>query len=125
MTVEIYPFLRQVVFDLALSLTYGTRMTEENNDFIVTLIENINNISHLRSSTQRYRDYVPILRVLVPDALSGNVFVSSEKIRQRHLDKIYADLQRRISEGEHIKCIITGLVNKKLSLPESHGRLVT
>lgn len=123
--VEIYSFLRQIVFDLALSLTYGTRMTEDNNDFVMTLIENINNISHLRSSTLRYRDYIPILRMLVPDALSGNVVVSSEKIRQHHLDIIYADLQKRVGEGEEIKCIINGLVNDKLSLPESHGKIFT
>lgn len=119
--IEIYPYLRQVVFDLALSLTYGTRMTGENNDFVVTLIENINNISHLRSSTQRYRDYTPILRLLIPDVLSDNVIVTSEKIRQQHLDVVYADLQKRRGEGENINCIVTGLVNDKLSLPEAHG----
>lgn len=119
--IEIYPFLRQVVFDLALTLTYGTRMTGENNDFVMTLIENINNISDVRSSTRRYRDYTPILRLLVPDALSGNIVVTSEKIRQQHLDIVYADLQKRVAKGEKIDCIVTGLVNDKLSLPESHG----
>jgi phenylacetate 2-hydroxylase len=119
--IEIYPFLRNIVFDLALSLTYGTRMTAENNDFVSTLIKNINNISHLRSSTQRYRDFTPALRFLIPDALSSNVVVTSEKIRQQYLDIIYADLQRRIGEGEEINCIVNGLVNDKLSLPESHG----
>lgn len=119
--IEIYPYLRQVVFDLALSLTYGTRMTGENNEFVETLIENINNISHLRSSTQRYRDFTPILRFLIPDALNDNIIVSSEKIRQQHLDVVYADLQKRLAEGENIKCIVTGLVNDKLSLPEAHG----
>ncbi|KAK3046898.1 hypothetical protein LTR09_011649 [Extremus antarcticus] len=119
--IEVFPYLRQMVFDLALSLTYGTRMTGENNDFVVTLIESINQISDLRSSTQRYRDYTPILRLLIPDSLSGNLVVSSEKIRQQHLDVIYADLQKRLAEGENINCIVTGLVNDKLSLPESHG----
>jgi len=121
--IEVFPYLRQMVFDLALSLTYGTRMTGENNDFVVTLIESINQISDLRSSTQRYRDYTPILRLLIPDSLSGNLVVSSEKIRQQHLDVIYADLQKRLAEGENINCIVTGLVNDKLSLPESHGEI--
>ncbi|KAK3628491.1 hypothetical protein LTR56_003870 [Elasticomyces elasticus] len=119
--IEAYPFLRQVVFDLALSLTYGTRMTGENNDFVMTLIESINRISNLRSSTQRFRDYTPMLRFLIPDALSGNVIVTSERVRQQHLDVVYADLQRRLAEGEKVNCIVTGLVNDKLSLSESHG----
>jgi len=119
--IETYPYLRQMVFDLTLSLTYGTRMTGENNDFVMTLIENINNISHLRSSTQRYRDFTPIIRYLIPDALSGNVIVTSERKRQQHLDVVYSDLQKRLVQGEEINCIVTGLVNDKLSLPESHG----
>lgn len=122
--IDIYPFLRQMVFDLTLSLTYGARMTKADDAFVLSLIENINNISHLRSSTQRFRDFTPILRFLIPDAWSGNVIVSSERNRQRHLDIVYADLQRRIGEGEEISCVVTGLVNDKLSLPESHGKYV-
>ncbi|KAK5111252.1 hypothetical protein LTR62_005280 [Meristemomyces frigidus] len=119
--IDIYPELRRVVFDLTLSLTYGYRMTSENNDFVVKLIESINRISNIRSSTQRFRDYTPALRFLIPDTLSSNVIVSSEKIRQAHLETIYANLQRRLAEGEDVNCIVTGLVNDKLSLPESHG----
>lgn len=120
--IDAYPYLRQVVFDLALSLTYGTRMTADNNDFVETLIDSINAISNLRASTQRYKDYTPILRVLFPDALTGNAVVSAEKVRQYHLDIISADLQKRLVEGEKIDCIVTGLVNDKLSLPEAHGK---
>lgn len=42
---EIYPHLRQIVFDLALSLTYGARQKDANDEFVLTLIENINIIS--------------------------------------------------------------------------------
>ncbi|KAK5710837.1 hypothetical protein LTR15_012814 [Elasticomyces elasticus] len=62
-----------------------------------------------------------MLRFLIPDALSGNVIVTSERVRQQHLDVVYADLQRRLAECEKVSCIVTGLVNDKLSLPESHG----
>jgi len=43
---EIYPYLRQIVFDLALSLTYGARQKDANDEFVVALIENINIISY-------------------------------------------------------------------------------
>lgn len=118
---EIYPYMRQVVFDLALSLTYGTRMQDADDSFILTLVESINNISDVRSSTQRYRDFTPILRLLIPDALSGNIVVSSEKVRQQHLDILYAALKKRIADGEKIDCIVTGLAKDKLSEAEIHG----
>jgi phenylacetate 2-hydroxylase len=42
---EIYPFLRQIVFDFALSLTYGARQKNANDEFVLTLVKNINKIS--------------------------------------------------------------------------------
>jgi phenylacetate 2-hydroxylase len=68
-----------------------------------------------------FRDYVPILRFLIPDAVSGNVVVTAEKIRQQHLDVLYASLKKRIAEGEEVSCVITGLVKDKLSEEEQHG----
>jgi len=42
---EIYPFLRQIIFNLALSLTYGARQKDADDQFVLTLIKNINIIS--------------------------------------------------------------------------------
>ena len=42
---EIYPYLRQIIFDLVLSLTYGARQKDANDVFVLTLIKNINIIS--------------------------------------------------------------------------------
>ena len=62
-----------------------------------------------------------MFRYLIPDAVSGNIVVTSERIRQQHLDVLYASLKKRISEGEEINCVITGLVKDKLSEEEQHG----
>ena len=43
--VEMYPYLRQIVFDLALSLTYGARQKDADDEFVLRLVKNINNIS--------------------------------------------------------------------------------
>lgn len=42
---EIYPHLRQLVFDLALSLTYGARQKDADDEFTLRLVKNINIIS--------------------------------------------------------------------------------
>ncbi len=79
---DIYPYVRQIVFDLALSLTYGTQSTGVEDAFTDGLVASINRISEFRASTQRIRDYVPILRFLVPDFASGNAVAVAEKKRQ-------------------------------------------
>jgi phenylacetate 2-hydroxylase len=119
--VDVYPYLRQIVFDLALSLTYGTVSTGVDDKFTDGLVYNINRISEFRASTQRIRDYVPILRVLIPDFASGNEVRRAEKKRQEYLDVVYAGLKERLAKGEEVDCIVNGLVKDNLSEGEIHG----
>jgi hypothetical protein len=42
-----YPYLRQIVFDLALSLTYGPRQKDADDEFVLILVKNINKISYV------------------------------------------------------------------------------
>lgn len=116
-----YPYLRQIIFDLALSLTYGTVSSGVDDEFTEGLIASINQISSFRVSTQRFRDYVPLLRFLVPNFASGNLVASAERDRQKRLDVIYASLKKRTEAGEQVDCIVNGLVKDNLSDPEIHG----
>lgn len=118
---DVYPYLRQLVFDLALSLTYGTQSTGVDDEFTDGLVAAINRISDFRASTQRFRDYVPILRFLIPSFLSGNEVAKAERKRQEYLDIVYANLKTRIAAGEEVPCIVNGLVKDHLSEPEIHG----
>jgi phenylacetate 2-hydroxylase len=119
--VDIYPYLRQIVFDLAMSLTYGTVSSGVNDEFTEGLIAAINRISDFRASTQRMRDYVPILRFLIPSFASGNAVAAAEKKRQAYLDVVYAGLKDKIAKGEQVECIVNGLVKDNLSESEIHG----
>lgn len=119
--IDTYPYLRQIVFDLVLSLTYGTVSSGVDDEFTDSLVEAINQISYFRASTQRFRDYVPILRFLVPDFATGNLVAAAEKERQKKLDIIYAGLQERIKKGEEVDCIVNGLLKDNLNEDEIHG----
>lgn len=119
--VDVYLHLRGIVFDLAMSLTYGTVSTGVDDEFTDGLIKCINVISSYRASTKRLRDYVPMLRFLIPDFLYGNEVATAEKTRQQHLDVVYAALQKRIAAGEQVDCIVNGLVKDNLSEGEIHG----
>jgi phenylacetate 2-hydroxylase len=100
--VAMYPYLRLIVFDLALSLTYGTQSTGVDDAFTDGLVASINRIPEFRASTQRMRDYVPLLRFLVPDFASRNAVAVAENERQEYLDMVYAGLK--------VDCIVNGLV---------------
>lgn len=118
---DVYPYLRQIIFDLALSLTYGTRSKGIDDELVNGLIESLEEISNYRASTLRFRDYVPLLRVLRPNFAYANRVVEAERRRQRYLDTIYAGLTARIAAGDAVACIVTGLAEDKLSEPEMHG----
>lgn len=78
-------------------------------------------LSSYRASTLRFKDYVPLLRFLIPDAVSGNDIIRAEKVRQEDLDVLYSSLKKRVVEGEEVNCVITGLVKDNLSEAEQHG----
>lgn len=62
-----------------------------------------------------------MLRFLVPSFASRNAVQAAEKVRQQHLDIVYASLKERVASGEKVSCLVTGLAQDKLSEPEIHG----
>ncbi|KAH8649909.1 cytochrome P450 [Xylariales sp. PMI_506] len=117
---NVYPYLRLIVFDLVLSLTYGARQKGVDDPFIVELVRSIREISSHRSSTARYRDFVPLIRWLVPEPTS--TIVAAEEVRQRHLDVLYAELQQRLRAGDDkVDCIAAQLQGDGLTDEEIDG----
>lgn len=116
--IDTYAWLRHIVFDLALSLTYGARFGEVDDDFMLTFIKSINDISAVRSSTKNLRHFVP-LRRLLPESTSKTI--EAEKVRRRHRDVLYGRYQARVAAGEQVDCIVAALNEDKLSEEEVHG----
>ncbi|CAK7215383.1 hypothetical protein SEUCBS140593_002510 [Sporothrix eucalyptigena] len=116
--VDTYAYLRQIVFDLGLSLTYGARFGEVDDDFMMTFIKSINGISSVRSSTKIYRHFVPLLRI-VPE--STNQTIAAERVRRKHRDVLYNRYMDRVRAGETVDCIVAALHEDKLTEEEVHG----
>lgn len=116
--VDTYAYLRQIVFDLGLSLTYGARFGEVDDDFMLTFIKSINGISSVRSSTKIYRQFVPLLRI-VPE--STNETIAAERVRRKHRDVLYNRYMNRVNAGEKVDCIVAALHEDKLNEEEVHG----
>lgn len=120
--IDIYVHLRQIVFDLCLSLTYGARFGEVDDEFILTFIKSINSVSAVRSSTKQYRHFIPLLRV-IPEPTSQ--VIAAEKIRRKHRDVLYSQFKDRVSRGETVDCIVSELGEDKLTEEEIHGTCIS
>ncbi|KAH9902338.1 cytochrome P450 [Xylariomycetidae sp. FL2044] len=116
--VDTYYHLRHVVFDLCLSLTYGARFGEVDDDFMIRFIKSINDISAVRSSTETYRHFVPLLR-LMPESTSETI--KAERVRAKHVDVLFKGYQDRVARGENADCIVASLGADKLTEEEIHG----
>ncbi|KAF2768366.1 cytochrome P450 [Teratosphaeria nubilosa] len=119
---DVYYHLRHVVFDLALSLTYGARFGEVDNEFMIKFLWSINAISAVRSSTKTYRHFIPLLR-WIPDRTSETI--RAEKIRAKHVEVLYSSLQERVAGGEDVECVVKSLHDDKLSEGEIHGTCIS
>lgn len=120
--IDIYPHLRHIVFDLCLSLTYGARYGETNDDFMLTFIKSINSVSAVRSSTKFFRHFVPLLRI-VPESTSETI--AAERIRRKHRDVLYESYKQRVNSGETVSCIVSSLTEDGLTEEEIHGTCIS
>ncbi|KAK4496452.1 hypothetical protein PRZ48_012432 [Zasmidium cellare] len=119
---DIYYHLRHVVFDLALSLTYGARFGEVHDSFMTKFLWSINTVSAVRNSTKTYRHFVPLLR-WIPESTSE--IIKAEKVRSQHIDVLYTNFKNRVAAGETVDCILSSLKNDKLTEPEIHGTCIS
>ncbi|KAF7515299.1 hypothetical protein G7054_g14641 [Neopestalotiopsis clavispora] len=115
---DTYAWLRMISFDLALSLTYGARFGEVDDDFMINFIKAINDISAVRSSTQNYRHFVPLLRV-IPE--SNSETVEAERRRSKHRDVLMQKFHDRVAAGETVDCIVASLGADRLTPEEIDG----
>ncbi|KFA62646.1 hypothetical protein S40285_08027 [Stachybotrys chlorohalonatus IBT 40285] len=120
--IDIYAYLRQIVFDLGLSLTYGARFGEVDDEFMLNFIKSINAVSAVRSSTKAFRHFVPILR-LIPEPTSQTI--KAERVRRKHRDALYNRYKDRVARGETVDCIVAALNEDKLTEEEVHGTCIS
>ncbi|PMD44284.1 hypothetical protein L207DRAFT_509033 [Hyaloscypha variabilis F] len=59
--IEIYPWLRQMMLDLTLTLTYGARAGDFDDALTNKLLNSLYAITSVQGSTAEYRHFVPIL----------------------------------------------------------------
>ncbi|KAL7626545.1 hypothetical protein AAE478_003317 [Parahypoxylon ruwenzoriense] len=116
-SIDLFPYFRQVVYDLALNITYGARMDDINDSIATQLIEAVDTINEIRTSTAEFSYYVPLLR-LIPRSQTN--ILEAEQKRGTQLDYLYRQYLDKAEKGDVPKCIISS-DNDKLTLEEIRG----
>ena len=120
--VDLYVYFQRVVFDLILHLTFGSRMGDVGDAFATELVRSLKSLTDIRSSTEDFSHYVPLLRVI---PRGQTMVVKSERRRRRQIDHLYAQYLQRTERGEVVNCIVSSLGKEKLTLNELRGTCVS
>ena len=120
--VDLYLHFQQVVYDLILHLTFGSRMGDIDDAFAKELLKSVQSLTEIRSSTADFSHYVPLLR-LIPRGQTK--VVKSEKRRRGLIDHLYSQYLQRTERGEIVNCIVSSLGKERLTLEELRGTCVS
>lgn len=103
------PYFARFALNTSLTLNYGFRIDGDVQSELLKEITHVEReISHFRSTSNNWQDYVPLLR------LWGKQNAGAEEYRVRrdkYLTNLLKDLQKRISDGTDKPCI-TGNILK-------------
>ncbi|OQU96578.1 hypothetical protein CLAIMM_02642 [Cladophialophora immunda] len=115
---ETYPWLRQIMFNLALHMTYGIRVGDFDEELSTRLLNSLNVITECRGSTAEYRHYVPLLRAW-PSSKSKLIAAAEE--RDRCAKVLHEQYKRRAEEGKAPDCLVSSLSAERLTPEELFG----
>lgn len=104
MEVDPVPLVQRLSLSMALTLNWGIRMDDHENDLFREITHVEVEISRFRSTTDNLQDYIPLLRL--------NPFLSGKKKaaeyrqrRDRYLGKFNRELEDKVAKGTHEPCI--------------------
>lgn len=120
--IDLYRQFQQVVFDLILNLTYGARMGDVDDAFSKELLDSLQTLTEIRSSTADFSHYVPLLRLF---QWQQTRVEKTEKRRRGQLDHLYNQYLKKVENGKTVNCIVSSLGKDKLTLEEIRGTCVS
>lgn len=104
-------YFQRFALNTSLTLNYGSRIDGKIDDELLKEICEVERaISNLRSTSNNWQDYIPLLRLL-PIAKASDGAVQYKNRRDKYLTHLLGKLQRQIAEGSDKPCI-TGNVLK-------------
>ncbi|KIW83754.1 hypothetical protein Z517_03000 [Fonsecaea pedrosoi CBS 271.37] len=115
---ETYPWLRQIMFNLALHMTYGIRVGDFDPELATKLLNSLNVITECRGSTTEYRHYVPLLRMW---PWSKSKLIAAAQERNRCAKVLHEQYRRKAEQGKAPDCLVSSMRSERLTPDELFG----
>ena len=106
--INIIPHLQRFALNTSLVLNYGTRISSSSDELLKEIVEVEGGISRLRSTSNNWQDYIPLLRLFPAKSNHANVY---RLRRDRYLARFLDELKKEIANGTDKPCI-TGNILK-------------
>ncbi|CZT17189.1 related to cytochrome P450 phenylacetate 2-hydroxylase [Ramularia collo-cygni] len=106
---EVRPYLQRYALNTTLTLCYGIRMDGVWDDLLREVLEVGSAISLLRSASENYQDYIPILRYLPKNSKNAR----SKELRSRrdaYLNTLLERVREMIQIGNDKPCVAAAIL---------------
>ena len=107
--VSIRPFIQRYALNTTLTLCYGIRMDEVYDDLLREILYVGSAISLLRSASENYQDYIPILRYL-PNNEKNRRSKELRERRDKYLNELLEKVRGMIKQGTEKPCISAAIL---------------
>ncbi|KAI4947599.1 hypothetical protein J4E91_006419 [Alternaria rosae] len=107
--VSIRPYIQRYALNTTLTLCYGIRMDAVYDDLLREILEVGSAISLLRSASENYQDYVPILRYL-PNNEKNRRSKELRERRDKYLNELLDKVREMIKNGTEKPCISAAIL---------------
>ncbi|KAK3073830.1 hypothetical protein LTR53_004237 [Teratosphaeriaceae sp. CCFEE 6253] len=106
---NIRPYLQRYALNTTLTLCYGIRMDEVYDDLLREVLEVGSAISLLRSASENYQDYIPLLRYL-PNNEKTQRGKSLQGRRDKYLNQLLHTVRDMITKGTDKPCVSAAIL---------------
>jgi phenylacetate 2-hydroxylase len=107
--VSIRPYIQRYALNTTLTLCYGIRMDAVYDDLLREILHVGSAISLLRSASENYQDYVPILRYL-PNNEKNRRSKELRERRDKYLNELLDKVRDMIEKGTEKPCISAAIL---------------
>lgn len=107
--VSIRPYIQRYALNTTLTLCYGIRMDAVYDDLLREILHVGSAISLLRSASENYQDYIPILRYL-PNNEKNRRSKELRERRDKYLDELLNKVKDMIKKGTEKSCISAAIL---------------
>lgn len=114
-----YPMFQRLALNLSLTLGYGFRIDGSvDNELLREIITVERRISTLRSTSNNWQDFIPLLRIF---SKRSNEASDLRHRRDAYLEYLLRKLKDRIAMRSHVSCI-TGNILQDPECKLTHGK---